>query len=149
MSLHIREAVAADLMMVVSMAARFIEESEYADKIASSAPDVEAFALRLMEGEDAALFVAERDGAIIGMIGLWVFRHPFSGERVASELAWWVEPEHRQSSAGRRLLSAAEAWASGRGAVSLHMIAPNAHVEQFYQRVGYSKVEVTYERRLT
>lgn len=145
----IRPAVAADIPRIVEMGQRFMAETVYRDRIADSPDDLVTFAHRLIGGTDSVLFVAESDQRhVVGMIGLWVFRHPFSGERIASELAWWVDPEARSTSAGKRLLKAAESWATEAGAVTLHMIAPTANVEQFYERVGYTRVEVTYERRL-
>ena len=43
-----------------------------------------------------ACFVRNEDGAIVGMLGFIHAPTTFiSGERVAGEVFWWTEPEHR------------------------------------------------------
>ena len=92
--------------------------------------------------------VLETGGRVVGMIGLAVLPHFMSGELVASELFWWVEPEARRGTGGVRLLRRAESWARSTQAVRMQMIAPTAHVAKFYQALGYVPMEVAYQGSL-
>jgi GNAT superfamily N-acetyltransferase len=144
----IRMATSGDASRVVDMAARFLSESEYRDTVAWNRPALETTFSRLVESDAAAVLVAEQDGGLVGMIALTLYDHPFSGERTASELAWWVEPEARKSGAGMRLLAAGETWAKHHGAKALQMIAPNVPIASLYERVGFKELETWFQRRL-
>ena len=142
----IRRARPEDLPRIVEMGLRFLADI-YAGKIETPDPDRMArTAAWLLDGDDQTLFVATRDSAIIGMMGLFVFEHPFTGRRTASELFWWVEPESRGH--GMRLLKAGRDWAKAAGATTLQMIAPGIAVANFYERLGYTRVETTFVTRL-
>lgn len=143
----IRPATIEDVPAIVSMGADFIAQSEYAALIVANPDAMTAFVTRLVEWDEAEVFVAEIDGQIVGMLGIFAFTHTVSGERTAMEAFWWVAPNAR-GTAGIRLLTAAEAWAHGAGATRLQMIAPNDRVASLYQRRGYRKVEVIYQREL-
>jgi GNAT superfamily N-acetyltransferase len=147
-SLTIRPATSADVPDILAMAHAFVASTEYAAHIALSAEHLTTLAERLIEGVDGDVLVAE-DGAgrVIGMLALQAFTHPMSGQRIATEFVWWVDPAHR-GTAGVRLLRAAEQWAKDAGAAALQMVAPNAHVAAFYEKVGYSAVETSYMRPL-
>ena len=81
------------------------------------------------------------------MFAAFIFEHPISGKKTASEVAWWVDPSAR-GSIGIALLRRAEAWAKTTGAVRMQMVAPNERVGEFYRRVGYEKAETAWSRRL-
>ncbi len=143
----IRRATFADLPRIVAMGERFLREV-YAGRL-THPPDPErlrATAMWLLEDCDRAVFVAELDDKVIGMLGLFLHPHPFTGEQAASEMFWWVEPEHRGS--GLKLLRAATAWAREAGATLLQMVAPGADVARAYEAMGFTKVETSYARRL-
>lgn len=145
MTTQIRPAAATDVPTVVAMAERFLRDTPYGAQLTSDPDRLAGFARRLLENPAGALYLAERDGAAIGMIALWTYEHPYSGDRIASELVWWVNPEHR-GSAGVRLLRRAEAWAKAQGARALQMIAPSPRVAGFYEACGYEWVESSYQR---
>jgi GNAT superfamily N-acetyltransferase len=143
----IRPATMQDTTRLVEMARRFVAETAYAPLVSVSEPQLTATVDWVLS--QGALFVATAGDALVGMIAvLPLFAHPVSGERVASELCWWVEPEHRNGSAAVRLLHAAETWAREQGAVVFQMVAPNQRVEDFYQAMGYDRVEVAYQKRV-
>lgn len=144
----IRSATSADIPRLVEMGGRFIELTIYRDRVAHRPDALRALATKLTTaGDEAAILVAEHGDTLIGMIGLVMFEHHISGELVAGEVCWWVEPEAR-GSAGVRLLKAAERWARDRHAVALQMIAPTEDVACIYQALGYTPVETTYQRNL-
>jgi GNAT superfamily N-acetyltransferase len=140
----IRTATTADLDGLVTMGRHFIEQTPYATRIAHNPTQMRALAVHLMTSPDGAVFVAERDMRLVGMIGVFVFPHPISAERIGSEVMWWMEPDAR--GAGVRLLRAAERWVRTQGVARFQMIAPTPDVEAIYQRLGFEKVETVYQR---
>ena len=156
----IRAATLADVPALVAMGRRFRAETAYRDLLAESVPQLTAMATRLVEGPASVVLVAEggagdRDadaaaGALVGMIGLVVFPHHLSAERIAGEVMWWVDPAAR--GVGIALLTAAERWAAEAGAEAIHLIAPadaEARLEPLYTRRGYQPFERAYQRRVT
>lgn len=142
----IRRATVEDVPRIVAMGVRFAATPDYAAIVAVKPEMLETLARNVLANPDGVIFVAERDGTAIGMIALITYPHPLTGERVACELVWWVEPDAR--GVGVRLLRTAERWAKEHGAAVLHMIAPNARVGQFYHAVGYEPIESTWQRRM-
>ena len=137
-----------DIPALVRLLRQFAQTTKYREFIG---PD-EAHLATLLEGlvanPHAALFVATRDVTIVGVIGVLGYAHPMSGQTVAGELFWWLDPNHR--GAGGWLLRRAEKWAKAYGARSLQMIAPaeSPHVGLMYERLGYAPVETSYQRIL-
>lgn len=141
----IRQATDADLPQLLAMGERFIASTSYSGVLASN-PDQMAQTARGLIGMDTGcVLVGDDGGSLIGMIGMIVFTHHISGQRVAGEVFWWVEPEKRGVS-GIRLLKAAEAWAKAHGAATVQMTAPTLAVGDMYARLGYAPVETLYQR---
>ncbi|HET8644054.1 MAG TPA: GNAT family N-acetyltransferase [Vicinamibacteria bacterium] len=130
------------------MSARFALESEYAGVIRVDPERVAETIANVATSDNGAIFVAGDEGDPRGMIVLVAYDHPYSGERTAYELAWWMEPEARSDGDGLRLLRAAEEWGREVGAKTMYMVAPNDRVGALYQRLGYAKVETSYQRSL-
>lgn len=140
----VRPALPIDVPQIVAMALEFLS-TEYEGRIEPDAAAIGHFAEWLIASpEHLALVLEDRGGAIQGMFGALLHVHPMSGDTIATEVAWWVNPEERRG--GLRLLKAAETWARERGACRMQMIAPSPKVEQFYQRVGFQKLETVYQR---
>lgn len=144
----IRPAVAADVPELVEMGERFVAATPYREHLVVSPQHLAATMQHLIASDSGAIFVAAGAGGdVVGMIGLHVFEHPYSGDRVAAELFWWVEPS-RRGRIGLWLLRQAEQWANAVGAVWLQMVAPTPDVEQLYARLGFTPVERAYQRRI-
>ena len=143
-----RHATDRDVDRVVEMGRRFITETAYAPHIPVNADKMRELAENLISSNDGLLLVWD-DGArgMSGMLGALVFEHPMSGEKVCSEMFWWVNPESR-GTVGMKMLRYMEKWAVDRGAVKMMMIAPNERVGRFYERVGYERIETSYQRSL-
>lgn len=144
--LTIRAATTADVPRLVEMGQRFLQSTVYRDLLAENPEAMAAMATLLVDRADAVVLVAESH-RLTGMIGLLICPHHISGERMANEVFWWVDPETRGTS-GLRLLRAAEAWAREHGAVRMQMVAPDASVGKIYERFGYAPIEIAYQRRL-
>jgi len=142
----IRPATEDDVPRLVEMGERFLTETVYRTRVPVNPQQMATTVLRLLATETGAVFVSERDGALVGMIGLLAFTNPITGEPTISELFWWVEPEHR--GCGLRLLRRAEAWGRESGAAKVHMIAPTPDVARLYERLGYEQLETTFQRAL-
>lgn len=140
----IRLAAISDIPRLVEMGARFREQSTYKNHLAEDKGQLEVMAKKLVDVE--GMLVCEVNGAVVGMIGFIVFPHFLSGETVAGEVVWWVEPEHR--GAGPRLMRAAEKKAAEQGAKKMQMIAPNDRVGKLYEHFGYAFVESAYQKDL-
>ena len=142
----IRPATEDDVPRLVEMGERFLTETVYRTRVPVNPQQMATTVLRLLSTEAGAVFVSDRDGALVGMIGMIVFDNPITGESTVSELFWWVEPEHR--GCGLRLLKRAEQWGRESGARKVHMIAPTPDVARLYERLGYEQLETTFQRAL-
>ena len=144
----IRPAVALDADDLERMARDFVASSPYGALLKLDSSRVRDLIDAMLESEDAMIFVAQGAGGdVVGMIALQVLEHPMSGDQMATELVWWVDPA-RRGTAGVRLLRIAEMWAKSRGATLLQMVAPDARVGEFYAAVGYQAAETAYMKRI-
>lgn len=140
----VRAAVIADIPRILEMGHRFNAESPYRSVLQVTDTAMELLAHKLIPS--GWLLLSEVGGEPVGMIGFYVYAHFLSGEIVAGEIFWWVEPEHR--GAGRELLKVAENEARRCGAKSMQMIAPDPRVGKLYERIGYKYIESSYQRDL-
>lgn len=141
----VRSATSEDIPVLLAMGTEFLATTAYAAHVV---PNLEAMR-RTAEMLIAAggLFVGEQGGRVVGMIGLVLYPHPWSGETVASEMFWWADPAMR-GRLGLRMLTHAEAWAKSNGASQIQMIAPTARVGTLYERRGYVAVETAWQKGL-
>jgi len=142
----IRDATEQDIPRLVAMGERFLTETVYRGRVPVDPATMARTLALLVATENGTVLVSERDGVVVGMIGLLLFENPISGELTAGELFWWVEPEHR--GIGVRLLKRAEQWARRAGARKVHMIAPTPEVGQLYDRLGYGYLEAAYQKAI-
>ena len=142
----IRPAALADLPRILEMGTRFLHSTQYACEIGDNPAQMRILAERLLTQSDGMIVVADREGHVVGMIGMLLFPHHISSELIAGEVFWWMEPEARGG--GLRLLRAAETWARAQGVKRIQMIAPTLAVGHVYQRCGYQLVEMAYQRTL-
>lgn len=96
---------------------------------------------------DGDTFLEQR---VIGMLALYVATHPLTGLPMGDEIAWWVEPEHRNGRAGWLLYRATERWAREHGLSMIKMVAPadDPSVGAFYVRLNYTPAETVYLKSL-
>ncbi len=143
----IRLATLDDVPALVAMGQQFAETPEYAPILTLDPQVAAAMASMLIQSDDALVLVDEPEGQhVVGMIAFLLTPHLMSGELLALEVVWWVNPEKRSD--GVKMLRIAEAWAKDRGAHAVQLIAPSARVERFYQVMGYRRVEVAYQKRI-
>ena len=142
----IRQATQEDMPRIIDMAVRFNAETSYRNFIDVTPERVAQSFETITKDPNSVILVSGSDGAVTGMIVMMICPHPFSGERISYEVVWWVDPESRGD--GVKLLRAAEKFSKDSGVKKMHMIAPNDKVGHFYERLGYTQVEVAYQRSL-
>jgi GNAT superfamily N-acetyltransferase len=85
-----------------------------------------------------------------GIFGAMKYPDPNTGEMVANEMFWWVQPEARGQ--GRSLLEAYEAWAGEQGARYLTMVhlsnSMPERLRKLYERRGYRESETHYIKEI-
>lgn len=143
----IRPALPSDTDALVALGLAFVRDSPYTEHVAENPDQIRRIIAFLLAQPNSTILVAEQEGAVVGLIGLAIVPHIWSGVPTAGELAFFVHPDHR-GMVGVRLLKAAEAWARSRGAHAMSMIAPTPEVGQLYQRLAYRAIETNYEKRI-
>ena len=128
-----RPAVAADADAVEGVWAAVAAEGEW---IGTELPLHPAWRDRLLvavAAEDAAWFVVEQDGPVVG--GVFV-----QAERGVAHLGMAIVDGHRGAGLGRALLDAAVDWARDRGChkVTLEVWPHNTRARLLYQRAGFA-----------
>ncbi len=139
----IREASLTDVPALVALGQQF-RDAVYADRLPENIGQLAAFATQQINSPTGLVLLAEAGCGVVGMIGGTTFVHPLSGELTTAELFWFVAPEHR-GSVGVRLLNRLKAWGLSLGATRFQVVAPTADVERLYERLGFHRVEVSYE----
>jgi GNAT superfamily N-acetyltransferase len=140
----IRDAVLADFPRLVEMGQHFRAESSYNSTLADNPKKMHELGETLLAQK--GLIVAERGEEIVGMLGFLIHSHFISGEKMAGEVFWWVEPSRRGD--GIRLLKEMMRRGRAAGAKYIQMVAPNDKVANFYRRMGFGFVEATYQMEL-
>lgn len=142
MSARVRYAVFEDRFAMVRMGMEFLAASGL--PLPVDPVHMEATAKAHMAGGDKVAFILDVDGGKHGMLLALVAPSPIAPVRIADEVVFWTDPDHRGH--GRELLDAYEQWAAGRGADVIAMHAPNDRVGKLYARRGYERADATYYR---
>ena len=146
----IREATKEDYPAIEKHAKRFWEETVYHKE---GIPYEDGSAIMYMDVayQQGLLFVSEVDGEVVGFTAgatapLLGSKSTYSG----SEIAWWVDPEHRKSREGLELLKALEEGAKELGCSYWNMVSMQSsmpeQIEKVYKRMGYKHVETAYQK---
>ncbi len=149
----IRPATEQDVPAIVWMAMRALREGPYATIIKENLEVVERLVKNLLGHPQAKILIAEREGKARGVMGFVVYNHFYSGEPVAQELIWYIEPEARKMTAfgegaAFELLAEGERQAKQAGAEIMQLTAPSEAIGRIYERRGYKQIEVGYQVRL-
>jgi GNAT superfamily N-acetyltransferase len=147
----VRRTQASDLPGYLTLAQEFVDALPISSIIGSDPDGLADFLCRALDNEDVGMWLAERDGAMIGICGALAYPLYFSPQhKVVQELWWWLTPKARGGAAAKKLYGAIEDWAEEKNAAALFMIAlDNQNVErvaQFYMRAGYQPMERTFVR---
>jgi RimJ/RimL family protein N-acetyltransferase len=148
--MNIRLANVNDAIVLTAMGRDFIQYSEYRN-IQVTDEELQDGIAQVIAFECS--FIAEDNGKVIGAIlgvtgPLW-----FAPKiRTAIELAWWVDPAYRITSAGIRLLKTFEDHARNLDmqyvAMSDLVVDGNAPVARLLARMGYSVTERMHTKEI-
>jgi RimJ/RimL family protein N-acetyltransferase len=88
---------------------------------------------------DAAVFVADDEGAVVARLS--IARDPHGASRHVADLGLMVADSHRRRGIGRALLEQAEAWAraSGVSKLELHVFPWNEPAIRLYEEYGFER----------
>ena len=142
----IRVATPADMPRIIEMGMRSIDIGPYKDEVKN--PEQAAQTAASVMGSNGRILLAEEDGKVVGLFGFIIYPHFYTGRTTAIELMWYVEPEYRQGFTAIALLRAAQRMAKEMGAEKMQCSAPTEEVGRAYEMVGYTKLEVAYQRTL-
>jgi RimJ/RimL family protein N-acetyltransferase len=140
--LRIRPAQPADAARLVELAREVGAEEEgwlITGGEWRSAGEERRYLRWIRHHDDAAVFVAETDGTIIGRLSIARDNHPAS-EHVA-DLGLMVARDFRRQGAGRALMEEAERWARRVGVrkLELHVFPHNEGAIALYEGLGYER----------
>jgi GNAT superfamily N-acetyltransferase len=152
--MNIRHATAEDLDALIAMGQALHDESPRYQHMAYSPRK-----LRTLFGQltgsiltpAGCVFVAERNGEVVGMtVGLIADRW-FSEERFLTDLTLYVKPEHRRGTTFMRLVRALEQWAAAEGIADLALgVSTEIHAArtvEAYESMGYRLAGYTMVKR--
>ena len=143
----IRKATIDDLDQIVEMANRFIAFAPHGSLIKHTTDDI-VNTVRLFL-ESGIIFVIDVDGKAVGILFAMMTSVWYSpSTKVAHEMMWWVNEEHRGTIASIKLLRTYEKWALDNGANLIAMsdlvIEGHEPVGTTLNRLGYEMSERTY-----
>ena len=150
MAALIRPATSDDVPRIVAMAERFYPESGFLAIAPLDPSQVEGLVIITME--TGTMLVAEKGGEVIGMACLHVDHFVFNlSAKIATEIAFWIEPEHRGGALAVRMLSAIEVACRAAGAHWVRMAALPSSPPQaaaLYARMGYAPDGIYFMKAL-
>jgi hypothetical protein len=89
---------------------------------------------------EGVVFLAKKENVVVGGIGGQLVKNPWNQKQVLlQEMFWWVDKEHRGSSAGLRLLHAFEK--SNSVPVVLSVLPQTPIKQNMLSKLGYSVKE--------
>lgn len=113
---------------------------------------VAEFLSGLVASGTGVVFVAERDGKVIGGFAGGIVEWWFSRDRLAFDLSLFVHPKHRHGLIAMKLIKAFEAWAKDKGAIEVRLgITTNigvAGTARLYKSMGFENAGVTFGKGL-
>ena len=147
----IREATEEDVIDLAILGKQFVKESQNGFLGWNSSKVYDSL-LDAVERDDFGIFVLCADTEVVGMLIGFVAPCFFSDVVQASEITWYVDPEHRGSRMAIKMLGYFEEWAKDRGAVCANLgnldVLNADRVARLYNRRGYRLIENTFVKEL-
>lgn len=145
----IRPATPEDIPALLDIGEAMATESPRFSRMRFSRGKLAANLAALIGADHGFVVVAERDGALAGVMVAVISPHWFSDDLQASDLALYVRPEARGTLAAARLVRAYTTWARQRGALLLQAgVTTGVHTEEtarLYERLGYRRCGIFLE----
>ncbi len=134
----------ADRAELVELATRLLAELGYPNAAAGAVVTVDV----ALTHPARIPLVIERDGQVVGFMGLVIAEHHVTRRLTAFEVGWFVDEAERRGTQGARLLRRAEKLAHAKGAQELQLSVPVGRLAAFVERMGYTARETTFVREL-
>lgn len=146
----LRLASIDDTETFLRMARAFHESSPYSGIEFSQDRILSLYLSGLENPQEIITILSEQDGQVRGMICGLCNSPPFSDEKVATELAWWMDEEYRGSKDSLLLFKAYEDWAVrvGCSLVQMALLSNSPDLTKIYERSGYTMTERTFLKEL-
>ena len=139
-----RIAELEDLQTVLDMSMKFMDSIGYKD-FSDEASISELIVRVLSAPHDEQIIILDDFGFIAGQ----KTKFPFGPDYLASEIAWWIDPESRGENRGLKLMNAFEYWAKNiANCRFISMTSLDKNVEKVYKKNGYKLYERAYMKVL-
>lgn len=142
-----------DYPKVITMAYSFLKESPYKEYPIDTHKIESLVVGFLTPNNERICFLATKENEPIGMIAGGVTEALFSHQKVASEVVWWIHPDHRgRGRAAIELLGAFQDWGRRVGADYVQMVSlpslGDSRANAIYSRLGYTLKEMSFVKEL-
>lgn len=145
----IRVATLEDLPRIIELGELLHMESPRWSRLSFNREKAAAFIARLIDDAEGVVFLAERDGVVLGGIAGLATAHWSSEDVVAQEISFFMAPEARGNMVAPRLVCALVAWAKIRGAKWLQAGTSTGldpeRTAGLYERLGFSRCAIGLE----
>ena len=138
-------ATIEDTTEIVEMAMKFMATTGYTEY--SNEETITQLVNNILTGQQNEMIILLKSGVgfLAGMRSPFVFGPHF----IASEIAWWIEPDKRKEGTGAELVEAFEYWAKNvAGCTMITLTALDDSVGKFYEKKGYKLYERAYMKQL-
>lgn len=142
----VRPARADERFAVLGLCARFHAASgiPFAFNPAHASRSAQAF----IEGIDRLCLVLEVGGALRGVLAASTSISPLAPVRIAQEVVFWVDPDHRGRSP-LRMIAAYEDWARAQGCVAVGLAClDDLRVSRLFEISGFARAENSFLKML-
>tara|TARA_R110001606_G_scaffold248310_1_gene396332 strand:- start:7192 stop:7650 length:459 start_codon:yes stop_codon:yes gene_type:complete len=142
--INIRKAVEEDVLDCLILFKQFHKESKL--PYSWDAKKTQEAIISSFPIDNYEILVAEQGEEIVGLLACMYSQPLFSSESISTEIAWYVNKDHRNSTAGFRLMKAYEEWAVGKGVkyVGMTYLENITDLSEIYEKKGYLKAETQY-----
>lgn len=134
-----------DLPEVLEMSMKFMASTGYTEY--SDEQNIRNLIESIVTGRQDQMIILLKPG--VGFVAGQATPFAFGPHYLASEIAWWINEEHRKDGAGAELLEAFEYWAKNvAGCTIITLTSLDDTVGKFYEKKGYKLYERAYMKEL-
>lgn len=127
------------------MSMKFMSETDYTEF--SDKETIDKLIESIVTSDQTKMIILLEPG--VGFLAGYVTPFPFGPHLLATELAWYVSPEHRGNKIGPEFLKAFEFWAREKaGCTMVSMVCIDDRLDKFYNNEGYKLYERAYMKVL-
>ena len=146
----IRVATISDMPRLLELGRRLLSESALSRFTFDFAKAADSLANIITGG--GVVFVAERDGEIIGGFAGGVTELWYSKDKVGFDYSLFIQPGSRSGITAIKLVQAFEVWATELGAVELHLgISTGVNIDgttRLYEHLGFQQVGPLFKKKV-